>query len=114
MGDLLSDSTFQSATIKETDAPSAFRTFENKYYKIMVNGDGSDLLLSTENYGDANVVKENGLYNIIVRDYIFNDLPSEFSSVSTTGGTGTSFSESRIETSSSAVIHQIDNVLTFE
>lgn len=104
---------YQSATLKLDDKETQFRTYKNKYYRLKVISDGNDLTILTENYGIAHVVKDKGLYNIITRDYIFNDNPQSFKEVDGTG-TGKDFSLSSITTSSTAVIHQIDKVLCFE
>lgn len=107
------DKTYQTATIKTNDLPSKFGTYKDKYYKLGITGDGNNLELTTENYGSAKVVKDNGLYNILARDYIFSDNPQAFKEIDGTG-TGKAFTSSEITTSSTAVIHQIDNVLRFE
>ncbi|MGQ1945544.1 hypothetical protein ACT3CD_00410 [Geofilum sp. OHC36d9] len=104
--------TFQTATIKLDDTPSLFGTYKNKYYKLGISGDGSNLNLETESSGSAHVIKDNGLYNIITRDYIFNVNPLTYKEIDGSG-TGNAYSGSRITTSSSAVIHQVDNVLIF-
>lgn len=119
VGDVVDDDRYQSATLKLDNEPSAFNTFKNKYFKIQVNGDGNNLELSTENNGTASVLKEVGtngkpLYNVLVRDYVFNKLPTSYVTINQTGTSTTAFSNSRIETSASAVIHLIDNVLAFE
>lgn len=106
-------SIYQSATMKLDDATSGFKTFKNKYYKIGVTGNGSDLNLMTETEGTARVMTETGLYNIMTRDFVFNNKPSAFKNVDGTG-TGTDFYNSTIYTSSTAVIHQIDEVLNFK
>jgi hypothetical protein len=106
-------STYQSATMKMDDAASHFGTFKNKYYKIGVDGTGSNLTLTSENNKSAHVVTTPGLYNIMTRDFVFSNKPSAFKNVDGTG-TGTEFSASTIYTSSTAVIHQIDAVLTFK
>lgn len=103
----------QSATIKLNGGESYFNTFTNKYYKIGINGDGNNLTLTTETGNQVSVITDNNLYNIHARDFIFNADPLDLAEVDGTG-TGTAYSGSRIFTSSSAVIHQIDNVLTFE
>lgn len=105
---------FQSATLKDNDLPTKFNTYKNKYYKLGVVSNGGTIDLITENNSTAHVVTDNGLYNILVRDYIFNKLPSSFGTIDGETKGAFDFSASRIETSSSAVIHQIDNVLTFE
>ncbi len=108
-----SDLEYQTATIKLDDSQTAFNTYKNKYYKLGLNSDGDNLQISTENYGSANVVKDNGLYNILTRDYIFGDNPAKYGEIDGSGA-GTNFNNSTIITSSTAVIHQIDNVLKFE
>lgn len=104
---------YQTATIKTDEIETQFRTYKDKYYRLRVVGDGNNLTLSTENYGSANLIKDNGLYNILTRDYIFNNNPQAFMEIDGTG-TGINFAASSITTSSTAVIHQIDNVLRFE
>lgn len=111
---------YQSATIKNDNNTTRFGTSKNKYYKIGVVGDGATLTLTMDNNsGDpvktARVITENGMYNIVVKDYIFGKIPTLYKNVDGTGSTsGTAFNTSTITTSASAVIHQIDNVLTFE
>ena len=111
---------FQSATIKNDNVATRFGTSKNKYYKIGVVGNGTTLTLTMDNgSGDpvktANVITDNGRYNIVVKDYIFAKVPTLYKNVDGTGSlTGSAFNSSTITTSASAVIHQIDNVLTFE
>jgi uncharacterized surface protein with fasciclin (FAS1) repeats len=107
------DIIYQTATIKTNDLETQFGTYKDKYYRLKITGDGDNLVLATENYGSASVVKDNGLYNMMVRDYIFNDNPQAFQEIDGSG-TGRDFITSSITTSSTAVIHQIDNVLRFE
>lgn len=104
------DKLYQTATIKQDDVETQFGTYKNKYYRIRVTGSGSDLNLSTENYGTAKVVTTDGSYNIMARDYVFSGNPQSFAEIDGSG-TGTVFTSSSITTSSTAVIHQIDNVL---
>lgn len=104
---------YQSATIKLNGGISKFNTFKNKYYKIGVTSDANGLSLVTENSNTAHVVTENNLYNILTRDYIFNKDPKTFLQIDGSGS-GLNYSTSQISTSSTAVIHQIDKVLTFE
>ncbi len=109
------DELYQSATIKNDNNRTHFLTGKNRYYKIGVKGDASSLILTTETNKSARVVRDNGLYNIIAKDYIFSKVPSYYKNVDGTGAsTGASFVSSSITTSASAVIHQIDNVLTFQ
>ena len=105
---------YQTATIKEDDVTTRFNTFKNKYYKLGIESDGTDITLQTEGYGSAHVVKDNGLYNILSRDYIFNDNPVKYGEIDQSGYGSSEFTDSRITTSSTAVIHQIDNVLKFD
>jgi uncharacterized surface protein with fasciclin (FAS1) repeats len=110
------DGVYQTATIKEDDELTRFNTFRNKYYKLGLSGSGSDLSLTTELTGQlwtANVVTGGGLYNIMTRDYIFSNNPQSYQEIDGSG-TGLDFSTSSITTSSTAVIHQIDNVLRYQ
>ena len=105
--------TYQSATIKLDDKDTHFSTFKNKYYKLGIRSNGGDLTLVTEQNKTAHVIKSNNLYNIMTRDYVFSNRPSAFKNIDGTG-TGSEYNTSSILTSSTAVIHQIDAVLTFE
>ena len=116
---------FQSATIKTDDNSTYWGTTKNKYFKLGVVGTGSSITLTMESkIGDpvrtANVITEDPvtgskLYNMIAKDYIFDKLPAAYKNIDGTGAAnGTLFNTSIISTSSSAVIHEIDNVLTFE
>lgn len=107
------NSVYQSATMKTDDLSTHFGTFKNKYYKIGVDCTPNAITLTTETNQTAHVVTANGLYNIMTRDFIFNNKPSSFKNVDGTG-TGSDFSSSMIYTSSTAVIHQIDSVLDFQ
>ncbi|MFA9390809.1 MAG: hypothetical protein ACERKD_13440 [Prolixibacteraceae bacterium] len=112
------DALYQTATIKQNEDESRFLTYQDKYYKLGLESDGNGLTLSTESnesYGNkaVHVVTTGGLYNLMARDYIFNNLPSTFNEIDGSG-VGTQFSSSIIYTSSTAVIHQIDNILRFE
>jgi uncharacterized surface protein with fasciclin (FAS1) repeats len=107
------DELYQTATLKTDDNNSYFGTYKNKYFRIGVRGDGSSLTLTTENGGTANVITENGFYNIMTRDYVFSDNPQAYTEADGSGS-GKEFSSSSITTSSMSVIHQIDNVLKFE
>jgi uncharacterized surface protein with fasciclin (FAS1) repeats len=108
------DGTYQSATIKLNGGTSHFGTAKNKYYKIGVKGDANSLKLTTETNQQVSVDNSNGLVNILVKDYIFEKTPKEYKNIDGTGSATNLFSASRIVTSASAVIHQIDNVLTFQ
>ncbi|MBN1133130.1 MAG: fasciclin domain-containing protein [Bacteroidales bacterium] len=110
------DKLYQTATIKNDSRITRFNTFLNKYYKLKVNGSGNDLTITTEltdRLWTAQVITENNLYNIMTRDYIFSGNPLAFKEIDDSG-TGLDFPTSEIRTSSTAVIHQIDNVLRFE
>ncbi len=104
---------YQTATIKQDDDVTQFRTYKDKYYRLGITSDGKNIKLDTENWGTANLIRDNGLYNILTRDYIFSGNPQAYREIDGTGA-GTEFSNSTIITSSTAVIHQIDNVLRFE
>lgn len=118
---------FQSSTIKDDNNPTYWETSKNKYFKLGVVWNDPDFpntltITMDSKKGDpirtAHVLTEDpdthrSLYNLIAKDYIFNKLPIKFKNVDGTGS-GDSFSSSSISTSASAVIHQIDNVLTFE
>ncbi|MBN2165081.1 MAG: fasciclin domain-containing protein [Marinilabiliaceae bacterium] len=105
---------YQTATIKTDDSQSFFNTYKNKSYKIEVNGSGDGLQLITEDGKTANVITNNGLYNILTRDYRFNKNPKDTKDIDGTGSGTNTYSSSQIVTSSIAVIHQIDKVLNFE
>ncbi len=106
------NSQFQTATIKTDNKVTHWRTAQNKYYKIGVVGDANSMKLTTELNRTANVLSPN---NIVAKDYNFARLPSAYRNVNGTGAvSGALFSTSRISNSASAVIHLIDNVLTFE
>lgn len=103
---------FQTATIKTDNKVTHWRTAQNKYYKVGVVGDANSLKLTTEMNKSANVLPLN---NIVAKDYNFARLPSAYKNVDGTGAvSGALFGTSRISNSASAVIHLIDNVLTFE
>lgn len=104
---------FQSATIKQDNDPTHFGTFRNKYYKIGITANNGSLHLKTETGADAQVVTSNGLYNILTRDFVFNNRPSAFRNVDGTGA-GQDYATSMIITSSTAVVHQINQVLNFK
>ena len=106
-------SQYQSATMKLDNNVTHFGTFKNKYYKIGVEGTPGNLTLTTEKNQKVQVDTNNGLYNIMTRDFVFSNTPSSFKNIDGSG-TGTEFSLSQIYTSSTAVIHQINNVLSFQ
>ncbi len=108
------DELFQTSTIKLDDEPTLFGTYRDKYYRLRIKSDGNEMTLTTEiedndDVVSASVVKDNGLYNILTRDYVFSLNPSSYA------GPGTSaYASSVMETSSTAIIHQIDNVLYYK
>ena len=53
--------------------------------KIGIIGNGTSLSLTTENSGSANVITDNGLYNIMARDYIFSDNPQAYADINGSG-----------------------------
>jgi uncharacterized surface protein with fasciclin (FAS1) repeats len=109
------DEIYQSATIKNDNVRTHFLTGKNRYYKIGVNGNSTTMTLTTETNQTAHVVADPKLHNIIAKDYIFSKVPSFYKNVDGSGAsTGAAFTSSTITTSASAVIHQIDNVLTFQ
>jgi uncharacterized surface protein with fasciclin (FAS1) repeats len=113
------DQLYQTATIKENGGPSFHNTYKNKFYRIHAKSNiEGGLDLTTEFYRTVNGKKEPqtvkvvpvaGLYNIMTRDYIFNLNPTSLTSLKTSA-----YSTSEITTSSTAVIHQINEVLRFE
>ena len=111
---------YQSATLKTDAAQTRFGTAKNKYYKLGVTGSGNSMKITMDTPAGspartANVVSTGGLYNIIAKDYIFGKIPSAYKYVDGSGPAANAlFDTSSISTSASAVIHQIDNVLTFE
>lgn len=70
------------------------------YYKLGTRLSSNGLTLFPNTNTTANVVTTNGLYNIMARDYKFNNADLQKATL--------------IETSSWAVIHQIDNVLLYD
>lgn len=77
-------------------------TAKYKFYNLNVTCNDTNLSVVDEAGRTVNVIKNNGLYNLMVRDYGFG--------VSTKGDVSTSTS---IEFSSRIVIHQIDNYLLY-
>lgn len=75
-------------------------TGKKAYYKLETRLSGNSLVLHTNANSTVNVLKNNGLYNIMARDYKFNNADIQKASL--------------IETSSWAVIHQIDDVLLYD
>ncbi|MGC3978582.1 MAG: fasciclin domain-containing protein [Paludibacteraceae bacterium] len=75
-------------------------TGKKAYYKLETQLSNDGLTLHTNANTTVNVLKNNGLYNIMSRDYKFNNSDVQKASL--------------IETSSWAVIHQIDDVLLYD
>jgi len=81
-----------------------------KFYRLTLNSSGTNLNITCEGVGKnaqgqtetvtANVIKTEGLYNLMTRDYIVNN--------------ANYYSANSIISSSRAVIHLIDNALKFE
>ncbi|MDL2241481.1 fasciclin domain-containing protein [Bacteroidales bacterium OttesenSCG-928-L03] len=115
---------YESSTLRlsEDTNSSYYGTTVNRYYKIGVESKNGVLELTTESGAKAKVINREGYCNQIAKDYIFatasgsnSILSSGFKNVDGTGATtATAFGSSRPLTSSSAVIHLIDNVLTFK
>ncbi|MDA3853156.1 MAG: hypothetical protein PF444_02800, partial [Bacteroidales bacterium] len=119
---------YQTAILKEDDDVSLLYTYQNKYYKLGVDASAAGISLSMDKprydengaeiaYNDdditATVSSDPTLYNIMARDYVFTAAPSSFEEIDGSAG-GTNFENSEITTSSTAVIHQIDKILTIE
>jgi uncharacterized surface protein with fasciclin (FAS1) repeats len=103
---------FQSATIKTNDAVTHWKTAKNKYYKLGVVGTANSMELTTEKNEKVQVTSLN---NVVAKDYLFAKLPTTYKNVDGTGAvSGTAFNTSLISTSSSIVVHQVNNILTFE
>ncbi len=107
---------YQSSTLKTDNDPTHWGTQKNKYYKLGINSEGNSFTITTEVNKTARVLLRPGYYNIVSKDYVFAKLPTEYKNVDGSGATTVTslFADSRISTSSSAVIHLIDNVLTFK
>ncbi|HET9571560.1 MAG TPA: fasciclin domain-containing protein [Bacteroidales bacterium] len=79
---------------------TAARDDSGKFFKLEINGNGSDLHVKCTNPSNvANVIKTDGLYNQMARDYIVNN--------------GDYMRATQIISSSRAVIHLIDKALKF-
>lgn len=83
------------------DYETAARNNSGKFRKISLKGNGTNLEVVgvNPNY-KAKVIKTEGLYNVMTRDYIVNSATLD--------------KATQIESSSRAVIHLIDNVLRYE
>lgn len=105
---------YQTATIKTDSIESHFGTYINKYYKLQVTVDNDKINIHTEADETASVKTDGGLYNIITRDYIFGRNSTSYKEADGTGSGTHAYSSSIIETSSTAVIHQVDKVLMYK
>lgn len=104
---------YQTATIHDADTITPLGTYKNKYLKLDLDINDNSMSIITESGSNVNVKIDGGLYNIMTRDYIFNNSPEYFNQIDGSS-LGEDFDESRVVTSSTAVLHQIDNVLKFE
>lgn len=111
---------YETASLKlQSDTFSShFNTPANKSFKLGVADEGGTIKLTTESGKTAHVVLKEGYYNLIAKDYVFNApavTSADFKNVDGTGATTASdYNKSRINASSSAVLHLIDDVLTFD
>ena len=102
-----------AAAVKDDKLPSLFGTTLTKFYLLKVNASGNNVTLTTESGKIVNVLTTDNLYNLTARDFIFGAKPASYKEVDASGS-GPLFETTTIVTSSTAVIHQIDNVLTFQ
>lgn len=79
---------------------TAARNASNKFYKLTLSSNGSNLVIEGEGASKANVIKTDGLFNLMSRDYMAR--------------AGTTTTAPAIEASSRSVMHLIDNVLKYE
>jgi len=115
-GKSITDKFYPTAAVASTKTdilPSPFGTNDGKFYQIKVNVHGSDVTLSTESGKSVKILTTDNLYNLMARDFIFGDKPAKSKEVDGSG-TGLLFETTTIVTSSTAVIHQISDVLTFQ
>ncbi len=90
----------RSFSAPETNETAA-RNLSGKFYKLVVNKTASNLQVMNENQTiKANVILENGIYNLMARDYIVDS--------------GSYMSANNIVSSSRSVIHLIDKALEFD
>ncbi len=124
------DANYQTATAKTSDTTTILYTYKNKYFKLGVDASGGNITLTMDKakyysettkdeipYGNeikATVQKDDGLYNIMARDYVFNKNPRSTTIGNIDDSENSTFTSTEIYSSSTAVIHQIDKVLTFE
>jgi len=80
---------------------TAARDDSGKFYKLVLNSSGSNLQVKSELTSvTANVIKTDGLYNLMTRDYIVDNIDY--------------IKSTKIVSSSRAVIHLIDTALKFQ
>ncbi|MDE6079268.1 MAG: fasciclin domain-containing protein [Duncaniella sp.] len=78
---------------------TAARNEYDKFHKVTVQSNGSNLTVTGENGKQANVIKEGNAYNVMARDFIVD---------------ATDYTQAaNITASSRAVIHLVDNALGF-
>lgn len=93
--------TISGKSIGNLTYETAARQDNGKFYKLVVAGSGSNLDVTSELSGvKASVVKTEGLYNLLTRDYIVDN--SDYTKAT------------KIVSSSRAVIHLINKALKFE
>lgn len=110
-----SQGVYRCNTLKTNDANSLYATGKNRFYQLEVRADAGSMNLTTETGKKANVLTDKGLYNLIATDYEFSKLPTAYKNVDGTGlTTASNYNTSSIVSTSSVVIHQIDQVLTFQ
>ena len=71
-----------------------------RFYKLSVTSNGSNLKITSASGITANIITSGGLFNLMARDYKFNNRDPKAATA--------------IETSSFAVLHQIDDVLLYK
>ena len=113
--------TNQTATIKLDDSDSKFDTYQNKYYKLGTKSISDGLggmtleiipeITKSGNYNAKVIKSQNGVktHNILAKDFVFGSKLANITNLRSQN-----YRESRITTSSVAVIHLIDNVLYFK
>lgn len=95
---------------KETNKEYLTETIDNttkQFYSVFVTNNGSSISVKDQRGNVANVVTEEGKYNLIGRDIRVNNSTSSISNPDKSKST-------TIDMYSCTVVHQIDNVLWFE
>ena len=62
---------YPTATLKTDNTATRFGTAQTKFLKVGVTGGATGLTITTESGVTAHVIKSDGLYNIIAKDYVF-------------------------------------------